>query len=758
MNRSSRILFVALVTLAAVLVESVDAQRPSPRRPGQRDTQQAQAGEQRERPSEGAQADDPIDVNFTDVPLSEVIASIGAQTGRNFDLVDAQLGAQRVTVISHHPVPPELAYDMLQSILSSRGFEMVDTLDGNLVKIVAKGQAREKLEIVPGAETPEEGYDAAQIRIVPLQYAEADEIYGLLASVGSDAQQIDVYRPTNTLIIRDSADGLRNIFQLIEQLDVPGYDVETELFRLRHTSPDILEAQISAVLGTDGAEGGRRRPAPEAVQRPRAVDRDDRRSGAAPSVVGQREEILRMVADERLNTLIVTASRPLMAQVRDLVYQLDTPTPVGSNNVHYVALTNADATEVEEALRAVVDAGRSAGADRSAGGGDAGETIIPFEKSISITTYEPSNALLILASPPDFDVLRDIIQNLDIPRRQVNIESIIMEVTVGDDFTLNVETAGIESDEEAFALSNVVELANAITLGPLSLTGSGGVLGVLDGEAEIIDPATGETTLVPNVALLMRALETLTEVEVLSQPNLMTVDNMPAEITVGQEIPIITQQQDVDDRTGFINRSSVDRRDVGVKMVVTPQINEGDYVSMELEVEVSQAVASPPEIGIDPNVTGATIQQSVVRNEVVIGHGQTGVIGGLIRESRDRTISQVPLLGDLPLLGWLFRNRTVDGSKQNLIVLVTPRVIRQSDELRELTRTNVDRFYSETIDSLFGASGFVEKVRRKHDLRKHDHPTNRYRSLGSEKSAVDEDARRYFGGRQSSAPAAEPEP
>src|SRR5690606_33650401 len=204
--------------------------------------------------------------------------------------------------------------------------------------------------------------------------------------------------------------------------------------------------------------------------------------------------------------------------------------------------------------------------------------------------------------------------------------------------------------------------ANAIASGPASLAGPGGVLGIIDGTIDISD-GQGGTITVPNIPLLLRAVEQLTDLEILSKPNLTTVDNGTARINVGDEVPIITSQGDVDDRTGFSSRTRVDRRQTGVTLEVTPQINQGNNVRMEIAIEVSNVTES--SVGIDPNETGAVVAQSVVENTVVVGDGQTGIIGGLIQANRNETVSQVPVLGDVPVLGFLFRSKRKDRGKQN---------------------------------------------------------------------------------------------
>lgn len=682
------------------------------------------------RPKTGEKETEPFWIDFEDTDLKTVIETIGLKTGRNFEM-DPSVGQQKVTIISHHKVPPELAYEILESILASRELKMVETLDGNLVKIRPRAQKNaEKLSISVGTGDPPEGFEELSIHIVNVQYADAQEVASLLQVVGSSINSISVYGQTNTLVITDTAEGIRNMWTLLKEIDVPGYETEMEIFTLEYTRAEVLVNQIQEVLDSTG-RGGRGRPGqPQRPVTPTRAQRVTRPSNVpgqrAPQVVGQREEVLRMVPDERLNALIVVASEPLMNQVRDLIDQLDTPTPYEANNMHYVELLNAEAEAVEEALKAITGTTPRQGGQQ--GGGATGE-VQPFEKKVTITRYEQTNALLIVASPQDFKLLREMIDRLDVPRRQVSVEAIIMEVTISDRFELSVESAGL-SGSDAFALNNVIDIARAIASGPLTLAGLGTTIGILDGTTEITVPTgfddTGTptgTTLqtIPNVPLLLRALETLTDVEVLSQPNLLTVDNEEASIIVGQEVPVLTSLADTSSGAGggYYSRSSIQREEVGVKMKVTPQVNEGDYVSLEVNVEVSEVVDSSADLG-------PTFQKGEITSKVVIKDGSTGIIGGLLTENRNRTVFQAPILGDLPLFGWLFRKKVSARRKRNLVVLLTPHIIKEGHDLERVTDFRMENFYNRNVDVLFQKGGFIKKLKRKHYQRTRYHPTDRF--------------------------------
>ena len=679
-----------------------------------------------DRPRGGDPSQDPFYIDFDNAPLLDVISAIGVKTGRNFD-VDPALANQKVTIISHDPVPAELAYDILESILASRGFIMLETLDGNLIRIVSRTgqQGTDKLTIYKGAIPPLDGFDRFSIHVVQIQYADASEVAELLKRVGSESNEITVYQQTNLLIIKDTADGVRNMMMLLEAVDIPGTGTSVEIFTLEFTRAEALAQQIQDVLLDEGGTGGARagvqqRPTPTArVRNPRAAAVPGQTTA---QIIGQGEETLRMVPDERLNALIVVASAGLMEQTRFLIEQLDTPTPFEANNMHLVDLLNADGEEIMTALEAITSTAPRQGGQP---GGQTGE-VRPFEKDIVISFYEPSNTLLILATLQDFKLLKSMIDHLDVPRRQVNVEAVIMEVTINDGVSLSVDLAGLASDD-FFALSNATNIATALT-NPLALAGAGGTLGIIGSTVDVPDPLNpGSTLSLPTVPFLIRSLETITDVEVLSRPNLLVSDNTEASITVGQDIPIVSSLADtnLNQQGGFFSsRGNVSRRDVGVTMSVTPQINEGDYVSMQIEVEVSSAVEATVNIS-NTSQGGATIQQALITSEVVVGDGQTAIIGGLIRESRTGSVNQVPILGDLPLVGWLFRSKNRTRDKQNLVVLLTPHVIKRAEDFERITQHRINDFFNQNMDAIFEKGGFIKTIKAKRKQRR-SRPTDQY--------------------------------
>ena len=706
----------------------------------------------------------PVTFNFQGAELSEVISSIAAATGKNFD-VDPNIGSTPVTVITHDTIPPEMAYEVLESILSSRGFSMVETLDGKLIKIIPTPEAvpSDKTPLRKGKEGVPESFDQLSTHIVPVKYADATDLSTVLQRLGSKNARIDVYVPSQTLIITDTADGLRRMFSFLDEVDVPGFETEMEIFTLEYTRAEVIQQQLEQVLLDTSGTGGRPMPGAPQGQAPSPVrpTRTVRPTvpGAGPSqVIGTREEVLRMVPDERLNALIVVASDGMMEKVRDLVKRLDTPTPYEANNLHIYELLHADAEQVEQALQGITGtAPRAQGGGGGTGGGGGGgggpamaaaasagsAEVQPFEQKIQITRYDQTNSLLVVAAPQDYKLLEVFISRLDVPARQVHVDAVILDVTISDDFGLTVDSGAI-TGEDGFAMTSTANIsqiyaslvgaadtANSIVLGPESGLAAGAALlglgtegglttGVFD---EVSFEFNGKKVSIPFVPLLVQAMEKLTDVEVLSQPSLLTVDNEEASIVVGQEVPFVvgTSRPNTSNdgdliSTGF---TRVQREEVGVKLKVTPQISEGDYVALELEIEVSDLDAK--QVGT-VDILGPTTNKSLVANRVVVKDGGTAVIAGLIRDNKGRDVTQSPILGDLPLVGWLFKSKSDSRNKRNMVVLVTPHIVKEGIDLNRVTQYKVQEYRDANLDVLF-EKGFFKRIKHKRENRQEYRPT-----------------------------------
>jgi len=659
--------------------------------------------------------------DYDNVELREVIESLGALTGKNFDIDEKVRG--KVTLITNTPISPGLAYEVLESILQARGFAMVPSVGGNLIRVVQSRDAvTGNIQTGVGAEVAAiEGYERFQTQLVPVMYGEAGEISQVVSNlISQDEGRVDVYTPTNTIIITTTVTNLRRLLDIIQQVDVPGFEQQIWIRALEYAQASELAAELEQIFGEQGT-GSRTpsRPTPSIrTIRPTSTSRTVSRP-ASSAIIGA-EPTLRIVPDERTNSIIVVATKQMIDRVKELVDQLDSSTAWEEQNLHVYTLLNADATEVAELLNQLisgVEPRRAAGAR----GGQQQAQIQPFEREVNIVAYEVTNSLLVMASPEDYTVLKTIIEKVDTRQKQVFAEAVIMEVKVDDTYAVTVDMSALyESDAIAgSAFGAYAAIANVIAMGPEGLP-TGGLIGIIDQgrSVDVLVPGTGvgdvpaEYMTIPSVPAVLTALQTVTDVDVLSAPQLLTTDNVESRIVVGSEVPFITgTMRGLDQPSTYSSVfSQISREDVGITLNFTPQISEGEYVKLELSV-TNSAVASPPP-GTDVNIVGPTVSKSEIENTIIVKDGYTAIIGGLMSNAQTKGRSKVPLLGDIPVLGFLFRGTTSTTAKRNLVVLITPTIVKSEVELAELTAAHRDTYKTAKTEA-FTASNYLKRIFKK---------------------------------------------
>jgi general secretion pathway protein D len=411
--------------------------------------------------------------------------------------------------------------------------------------------------------------------------------------------------------------------------------------------------------------------------------------------------------------------------------------------MHIYELLNADAELMEQALQPLIgtaprrQAAGGGGAGGAGGGGAAGQSaeVQVFDQRVQLARYDQTNSLLIVASPQDYRLLEAYIARLDVPQRQVYVKASVMDVAINDGFNLSVNAAGITGNDgfaltDASGLSDIaaaaVNIANPAAL-PTALLGAGTggfTAGIFD---DLTVNVGGREIELPFVPVLFDALETISDLEVLSQPSVTTIDNEESSVTVGQEVPFIsgTSRPPTDSQGnvtgGNFGTTRIQREDVGVKLTVTPQISEGDNVLLEVSIEVSAIADANSQVG-SADIVGPTTNKSLFENKVIVRDGSTAVLAGLIRDSANRTRNQSPILGDLPALGWLFRSKKNTRQKSNLVVLVTPHIVKENVDMERLTLHKLNEYHDTNLDELFD-EGFFKRIKKKHKRRKTHRPT-----------------------------------
>jgi general secretion pathway protein D len=613
-------------------------------------------------------AEEPVMLNFVNADIEAVAGAIGQMSNRNF-LIDPRVKGT-VNIVSARPVPPSAAYDIFLSALRLQGYTAVES--EGVVKILPEADAKLHLRSV----TPRSGAEGDRLltRVYALKYESASQLLPVLRPIISPNNTIAVYPNNNSIVITDYADNLRRIDRIIDAIDRPGGG-EPVFLQLRHAAATDIAAMVSRVYA-DGA-------AAQADARGRVT----------------------IAADSRTNSVIVRADNPArLARIQEMVQQLDAPTGAGGN-LHVVYLKNAEAVRVAQTLRAVLSGEASpiqvasaaplvtapAGAGQPLAGGP-GPSPAPSAALGGaaatggggiVQADAASNAVIISASDAVYASLRAVIDKLDVRRAQVHVEALIVEVTADKAAEFGIQwqalhNLGPASGTQAIGGTNFgvrgtgTNIIDAAT--NLGTVGSGLNVGIVRGTVTI--PGVGTVT---NLAALARALETDANANILSTPNLLTLDNEEAKIVIGQNVPFITGQYAQTGSTATATPfQTIERRDVGLTLRIKPQISEGGSVRLQIYQEVSS-------VQDQTNAAGIITNKRSVESMVLADDGQIIVIGGLVQDSTSLTLEKVPLLGDVPLLGALFRYETRKQTKTNLMVFLRPLIMRDGAAYRGVT-------------------------------------------------------------------------
>ena len=611
-----------------------------------------------------------ISMDFNNVDISALIKFVSEVTGKNFVYDERVRG--KITIVSPKKISVEEAYKVFISVLQVKGFTTVE--QGNMAKIVPLRQAKQEgLKTFTGGKGNLS--DQFITQLIPLRYIKVREASTFLSPLVSKEGLLSSYEPSNTLIIIDKGSNIARIIKIISELDINRAAQVIRLYRLKNAPTedvaDILSQLFSALNGSAS---------------PRAHVRGARtnRRTTQGSFKG-----IKFISDNRTNSLIVLSPRESLNKIEGMIRKLDIPAPqnVGKINVFY--LENADSGELASVLNTLINGAgvRGKGAVRNRSATIKGIIAPEFEGAIKITSDKATNSLIIVASQNDFRTLSGVIKKLDIKRRQVYVEALIMEISIdkGRDLGVEFRGAGEPSNNSAALLGsnfdftgNVNDFLSALAVGnPLLLSGAGITAGVIGGKVILPDG-----TEVPAITAILRAAEVATNVHVLATPHLLTTDNEEAEIIVGENVPFITsQQRDTTNLANIINQ--VERNDVGITLRIKPQIHESKYVKLDLFQE-SSAIKEGTSL-LDPNLVGPTTTKRSAKTSIIVKSEQTIVLGGLMQERKVNKVSKVPLLGDIPLLGWLFSFKSVNVSKTNLLIFLTPHIIKDTAELTGIT-------------------------------------------------------------------------
>jgi len=604
-----------------------------------------------------------VSIDFSDVDIGVFIKFMSELMGENF-IVDNRVKG-KVTVISPSKISVKEAYKVFESVLEVNGFATVKS--GDVTKIVAAPDARTKNIETLLRQDARSVDDKVVTQILPLQYADPREIKRLLAPLVSKNSVIIEYVPTNTLIITDVYSNIERLTRILKVIDVPGVGQEISVISLEFGDAVKLAGVLTNIF-----------------QQKRTAQK-----APAPG------EAVRIVADERTNSVVLLASEDDTARVRELIRRLDKEIPRGTEKIRVYYLEHATAEEMAKVLQSLSSKPKPAAVK--------GKKEAPVvSEQTNITADKATNSLIIMAEKDDYLVLEDVIKKLDIPRSMVYIECLIMEVNVDKGFDLGAEWIAMG---EATRNGKNGAYGGGFSGGDSGYSNIGTVTGgkFPPGFSMGIfsEPLQIGNIIFPNLAAIVNAYKKDKDVHILSTPQIMTTDNEEATITVGKNVPYQTKQGTTSTTTETYN--TYEYKDVAITLKITPQISKDRLIRLKISQEVSKLDLSATTANERP-----TTLKRAIDTTVIVSDKNTIAIGGLIDDSFSRTEYKVPCLGDIPGLRWFFKSLTKGREKTNLFVFLTPHVIESPAEAKEVFLKKKEQI--DTVEEDEEGEGFLRQI------------------------------------------------
>ena len=618
-------------------------------------------------------AEDTIVINFVNADIPSVVKAIGGHTGKNF-IIDPRVTGN-INIISQTPVNKDVAYQILLTALRVGGYAAIEER-GGVVKIVPEAEGKVSGTVIDRG-TQISG-DRIITQIFVLQNESAAQMATVLRPLVAPNNFISAYPGNNTLVITDYAENVKRIAKIIASIDVPA-SADVQVIQLKFASAVDVANLLKGLM-------------PEMAANPSAP-------GLPPK--------LNLGVEPRTNSLIVRGDTPaLVSRVKTLIAGMDIPT-AANGNIHVVYLRNAEATKLAETLRGLIG-GSSTGGTTPSTATPAAATAqsqpsatasnsAPTAPSSTIQAYAATNSLVIVAPDHIYNSLRTVIDKLDARRAQVFVEALIVEVSASASTELGFQWQDLSglnrNGAQVIGGTNFGGVGtNIVTAaGNISTVGSGLNLGIVRGRINI--PGVGE---VLNLGALARALEANQKGNILATPNILTLDNEEAKFVVGQNVPFVTGSFTQSSNASTNPFQTIERKDVGLTLKVTPQVAEGNTVKLKAFIEVSSVVPTTSTVRSADLITN----KRSVENTVLVDDGQIVVIGGLIQDDAKNNDSQVPLLGDIPFIGNLFKYQTRNRDKTNLMIFLRPYVLRDGKAANQITGDRYDFIRNEQGQAL----------------------------------------------------------
>jgi general secretion pathway protein D len=647
---------------------------------------------------EPANAKDTVEnFDYPDAEILDVAKAIAKLTGKNF-IYNPQDIKGRISVVSQTPITVGDAWNAFLTALNMRNFALVPS--GKYLRIERIASAKEKQTPIY-ADRKSPNNDEFITRVIPLRYIDAQEFEQAFRLWMPRESRMQAYGQTNTIIITDTASHINRMVELINLLDVAGYQESLVVVPIRNAAAKDIARLIEQILNdrTTGATTSSFGGPP----RPQAAYNTSSRTGRKGRTGGS--SISKIIADDRTNSLIVKANAAGILEIRALVRRLDQKVAVseGSGRIHVIQLQFAEAETMAKTLQAITG-GTAARSNSNRAFPTFGEAPAVFASEIKVAPDKSTQSLVVTASPQDFATLKKVVETLDVPRDQVFIEALIMETKIGQGETFGTSFVsagnGVQLPSASDALSGLLS-GNPLAAGGFALGFKSGI----EREVKVGD----KNFKVNSVNGLLELIQKNTDSNVIATPKIIALDNEQAIFEITEEIKVESVNITA---TGTQKSYSPDRAQTLLK--VTPQINKASsFVKLDLEQKLENFDGTNVPKDLQGSTQGKNIRSTTTK--VVVQNEDTVVLSGLIRDSIEEVTQKVPLLGDIPILGWLFKNTSAKKTKTNLLVFITPRIIKQYDNIRKVLNHNLDERDEFIREAVGSRDPFARKV---HKLKK----------------------------------------
>lgn len=606
--------------------------------------------------------------DFPDTDIMEITRHMQKLTGINLILDKDVKG--KVSIIAPTPITVGDAWKAYLAALNMAGYSLVKS--GAFYKVINAREIRyTPTKIYTGNYTPDtENY---VMRVISLKHVSAAEIARNFRPFMSRYGRIIDIKQTNTIIIADTGSNINRLAKMVKFLDVAGHEEALQIVKVKNSSAQEIAKLLDNILKGSSSSGGGASANRQGMATPRF--------NAGGSSGETTTSISRIIAEPRTNSIIAMANAEGAKQLKELIAKLDVKlVSSSSNRVHVYYLNYGDSEELSKTLQSIVT-----GATQSSGGGGVatrfttGAAAAPtnpiFSAEVKITSDKNNNALVVTASPTDWLTLKDVVSRLDIPRDQVYVEGLILEANISKIKSFGVEYAGAYGtgniQRAGLTNSGSSDILNLLTTGvPTALGGFFAGVGI--GPTRTLDTGSGSVT-VNAVNAFIKAIASHTSTNVLATPQILALDNTEATFEVGDTVPI----QNSTVSSGGVQSFSTTQQEAKLSLKITPQINK---VTRFVKLKINQKIDDFQDTGVASTSGGRPTTTRSAITEVMVRDRDTVAMGGLLRDRETITSNKIPILGDIPVLGWLFKNKSRNLTKVNLLFFMTPKIIAPYDQ------------------------------------------------------------------------------